>query len=443
MQGAGAARATAKVIPSHYGRGPTINLNIDRRIFNPIYLPYLFKDSPRTQVFFGGSSSGKSVFLAQRAVLDVAASGRNYLVVRNVQKTLRLSAFNEISKAISQFKLSRFFNINKSDMMITCANGYQILFAGLDDVEKIKSITPQKGVITDIWVEEATEAGREDVKQLSKRLRGLVSGGTIKKRLSMSFNPILQDHWICSDYFGQWQDDSQRFEDRNISILKTTYRDNKFLAPDDIYELENEPDKYFYDVYTLGNWGVLGQVIFKNWRVEDLSKMRRFFDRHKNGLDFGFGGHPAGLVHTHWDKNHKRIYVLDELYVYELTNDLLAEEVKKIVGRQPVVCDSAEPKSIRELRNFGVTAIGAKKGKDSVNFGIQWLQRQDIVVDVGCQNMINELRKYKWKEDKNGTVLPVPVDRDDHLIDSLRYAYEDQMLESQPARALGKKPRGW
>lgn len=421
---------------------PVINLNIDRRIFNPAYLPYLFKESPRTQIFFGGSSSGKSVFLAQRAVLDVTAGGRNYLVVRNVQKTLRLSAFNEISKAISQFKLTRFFHISKSDMVITCVNGYQILFAGLDDVEKIKSITPAKGVITDIWIEEATETERETVKQLSKRLRGRTPGG-IKKRLSMSFNPILQDHWICMDYFGQWQDGMKEFEDRDVCILKTTYKDNKFLEPDDVYELENESDKYFYEVYTLGNWGVLGHVIFKNWRVEELSKIRSTFDRHKNGLDFGFGGHPAGLAHTHWDKNRKRIYFLDELYAYELTNDLLAEEVKKIVGRQLVVCDSAEPKSIKELRNFGVHAVGAKKGKDSVNFGIQWLQRQEIIVDISCQNAINELRKYKWKEDRNGVVLPVPVDRDDHLIDALRYAYEDQMLERRAARALGKKPRGW
>lgn len=429
-------------VATHQQPAPTINLNIDRQIFNRAYLPYLFKDTPRTQIFFGGSSSGKSVFLAQRAVLDVAQGGRNYLVVRNVQKTLRLSAFNEISKAISRFKLSRFFNINKSDLIITCINGYQVLFAGLDDVEKIKSITPAKGVITDIWVEEGTETKREDVKQLGKRLRGITPGG-IKKRLTMSFNPILQDHWICSDYFVQWQDGAQRFEDRNVSILKTTYKDNKFLEPDDVYELENESDKYFYEVYTLGNWGVLGHVIFRNWRVEDLSKVRGAFDRHKNGLDFGFGGHPAGLAHTHWDKTRKRIYFLDEIYDYELTNDMLAERVKKIVGRQFVVCDSAEPKSIKELKNFGVNAIGAKKGPDSVNFGIQWLQRQEIIVDPGCQNVINELRKYKWKEDRNGVVLPVPIDRDDHLIDALRYAYEDQMLERRGSRGYSKKPVGW
>jgi len=191
--------------------------------------------------------------------------------------------------------------------------------------------------------------------------------------------------------------------------------------------LENETDPYFHNVYTLGNWGVLGSVIFKNWRVEDLSGNN--FDKFKNGLDFGYGGHPAALIHTAYDKARGIIYVLDEVYEKELTNDVLADRVKNIIDKQVVVCDSAEPKSIRELKNFGVTATGAKKGKDSVNYGIQWLQRQEIVVDVKCQNTKNELQKYKWKEDAGGNTLPVPVDKDNHLIDALRYAYEDEMIE--------------
>jgi len=157
-------------------------------------------------------------------------------------------------------------------------------------------------------------------------------------------------------------------------------------------------------------------------------------------LDFGFAKDPAALIHTHYDRKKKTIYVLDELYMTELTNDVLATEVKKIIGNQLVVCDSAEPKSIKELRQYGVNAIGAKKGKDSVNHGIQWLQQQTIVVDVKCQNMKNELMKYKWKEDKNGNVLPVPVDKDNHLIDALRYAYEDEFFEKRP---VVRKPQGW
>ena len=404
-----------------------LKLKISKKVFNSIYIPYLRLAEPRTQIFYGGSSSGKSVFLAQRAVTDVVEGERNYLVTRKVQRTLRGSAFNEIIKVIDSFKLNEYFKINKSEMVITCFNGHQILFAGLDDTEKIKSITPAKGVITDIWIEESTEVERQDYKQLTKRLRGKAK---VKKRISLSFNPILQDHWIYNDFFkGKWDETKNHYQDEEASILKTTYRDNKFLEEDDRKSLENETDPYFRNVYTEGNWGVLGHVIFKNWEVQDLSWLREIADNHKNGLDFGFGGDPAALVHTYHDKKRGIIYILDEFYYYELTNDVLATEVKKIIGDQYVVCDSAEPKSIKELKNFGVKATGAKKGKDSVNFGIDWLQRQKIIIDSSCQNAKNEFMKYKWKEDKDGSVQRVPVDKDNHIIDALRYAYENDMVE--------------
>lgn len=398
-----------------------VDLKINKKIFNPVYIPHL-ENNHRTQIFFGGSSSGKSFFLCQRIVLDVAKGNRNYLCLRNVKSTIRNSTFNEISKAIGSLKLSNYFSINKSDMVITCVNGYQILFAGLDDVEKIKSITPKKEVITDIFIEEATETEYKAVKQLYKRLRGK---SKVSKRLTMAFNPILQEHWIYKEYFNNWDDSKTYYEDDKLSILKTTYKDNKFLEEDDIYDLEHESDPYFYNVYTLGNWGVLGNVIFKNWRVEDLTEFKKTAATFSNGLDFGFAKDPAALSHMHYERKNKTLYILDELYKCELTNDLLAAEIKKIIGTQFVVCDSAEPKSIRELKKHGVNALAARKGPDSVEFGIQWLQQQKIVIDVHCQNAKNEFQTYKWKEDKFGNPLPVPVDRDNHLIDAIRYGTED------------------
>lgn len=129
---------------------------IEPEVFNSVYLPHL-ENYARTQVFYGGSSSGKSVFLAQRTIYDLMSGGRNYLICRQVGRTLRGSVFTEVCKVISEWGIGKLFNINKSDMLITCENGYQIIFAGLDDVEKLKSLTPAKGVVTDIWVEEATE----------------------------------------------------------------------------------------------------------------------------------------------------------------------------------------------------------------------------------------------------------------------------------------------
>ncbi len=407
-------------------------LHFDKKIFlktiNEVYLPFM-QCLIAIQILFGGSGSGKSIAAAQRCVFDIIGGGRNYLCVRNVKATIKNSIFNEIVKAINRYKFTPYFSINHTDLVITCVNGYQILFAGLDDVAKVKSITPAQGVLTDILIEEATEILQDDFRQLQRRLRGL---SRVVKRITMVFNPIFLDHWIHRVYFTNWDDSKTCYDDGRLYILKTTYKDNlRFLEQGDIDILEDETDKYYYDVYTLGNWGVLGNLIFKNWEVRDLTEERKIFDNYKNGLDFGFSSDPAALVRSHYDKNHKTIYITDEIYMKEMTNDILGKEVKNLIGNEYVVCDSAEPKSIKDLRNMDIRTLAARKGKDSVDFGIDWLQRQKIVIDVRCQNAKNEFQQYKWKEDKDGMVLKVPVDKNNHIIDALRYAYEDEMEDRQ------------
>jgi phage terminase large subunit len=405
-----------------------MKVEIDPIVFNEVFIKYL-KNLARTQIFYGGSGSGKSVFLAQRAVYRVMSGGRNYLVARQVARTLRMSVYAEICRVINDWGVQRLFNINKSEMLITCTNGYQIAFVGMDDVEKLKSIVPAKGAWTDIWFEEATEAERDTIKQLFKRQRG----GDEKelKELTLSFNPILQSHWIYEEYFSKigWADDQTEYHNDDLSIMKTWYIHNRFLTPDDIKGLENETDKYYRDVYTFGNWGILGNVIFKNWEVRDLSEMRDQFTNHRNGLDFGFSSDPAALSVSHYDRKFKTIYFFDELYEKGLTNDWLAVEVKRIIGQDYVKCDSAEPKSIEELRRRGVNVQAARKGKDSVLFGIQWLQQQTLIIDKNCIYTKNEIMQYKWKEDKDGKAIRMPIEMNNHLIDATRYAYEDDMNE--------------
>jgi len=393
---------------------------------NDIYEPYL-AEYARTQIFYGGSSSGKSWFLSQRCVLDVLAGGRNYLVCRQTARTIRGSVYQQIERVIREAGLLDYFTLNKSDAVITCANGYQILFAGLDDVEKIKSLVPANGVITDIWIEEATETERGDVKDLYKRQRG--GDEATAKRMILSFNPILQSHWIYKEFFESvaWSDNQRTHNSQELSILKTMYKDNYFLTTQDAHDLENESDKYRYNVYTLGNWGILGHVIFTNWKVQDLSDMTAQFTNHRNGLDFGFSVDPSALWVAHYDKANKRIYVYDQLYQKGLTNDLLAEEVKKIIGTDYVTCDSAEPKSIAELKKYGVYATGANKGKDSVLFGYQWLQQQEIIIDKKCINAKMEISTAHWLEDAGGNALPKPSGVNDHLIAAGRYAHEPDM----------------
>jgi len=416
-------------------KNPDYRVVIPEDTFNDVYYPHL-NNMARTQIFYGGSSSGKSVFLAQRAVYDILAGGRNYLICRAVGRTLRNSVFNEVRKVIADWGLQELFTTNKTDLVITCENGYQILFIGLDDVEKVKSITPLQGVFTDLWVEESTEVDRATVKQLYKRQRG--GDPKIPKRLTMSFNPIMQSHWIYEEYFSSISltDSQTEYKSDSLSILKTWYVHNRFLTPDDVEDLENETDKYYYNVYTLGNWGVLGNVIFTNWSIQDLSGMQSLFTSRRNGLDFGFSSDPAALSRSHYDRKHKTIYIFEELYERGLTNDVLAVELIPIIGRDRLVCDSAEPKSIAELRKYGVNAVGAKKGKDSVMHGIQWLQQQTIVIDVSCINTKNEFMQYKWREDRNGNAIREPVDKNNHIIDGTRYAYEDDAAMRPAARGL-------
>ena len=396
----------------------TITIDINPKLFNVTYKPYLAAQQG-TQIFYGGSSSGKSVFLSQRCLIDIMAGGHNYLVCREVGRSIRSSTYNEITKLIRDWKLHKLFRVNKTEMKITCTNGYQIIFTGLDDVEKIKSITPEKGVITDIWIEEATETNEDDINQLYLRLRGQSDN---KKRVMLSFNPILQTHWIYKRYFQNWNDNIPAYADDDLLILKTTYKDNRFLSDDDVKRIESIADDYFYQVYALGNWGVLGDVIFHNWSIEDLSTYPA--GKFRIGLDFGFASDPAAWLVT--EKRNKDIFILSEGGERGLTNDVLADQLKKAFGSEYVRADSAEPKSIAELNQYGVNALPANKGKDSVVFGIQWLQQHTLHVDSKCVNIIRELQQYQWKKDKDGNSIKQPVDKNNHWIDALRYAYSDE-----------------
>ena len=214
-------------------------------------------------------------------------------------------------------------------------------------------------------------------------------------------------------------------------ILKTTYKDNEFLTKEDIELLEDESDPYYYDVYTLGEWGVLGDLIFTNWKIEDVlsnEELVKTFDKFQHGLDFGYTNDPTAYNKIYYHPALKKMWIVGEHNETGLTNEMIADRIKDMVGSDYVTCDSAEPKSIVELNGHGINAIGARKGKDSVLHGIQWLRGLEIIIDVRCQNTINDFQLYQWKKDKDGTALNIPVDKNNHHPDAIRYAMEDYML---------------
>ena len=242
-----------------------VNIKISKKVFNDVYLPYL-KNKDRYLIFYGGGSSGKSYYIAQRYIYKILNPARfNLLVVRQTADTNRRSTFPLLKQVISNWNLSPHFKINESDMRVVCKlTGNEIAFAGLDDVEKIKSITFSNGELTDIWVEEATECQEADINQLKVRLRG----GKTDKQMVLSFNPINVQHWI-----------KRHFIDSNLAtVCFSTYRDNKFLTDADRKALEDLKaiDEYTYNVYCLGQWGIIGKTVFDaraiQHRLENIPK---------------------------------------------------------------------------------------------------------------------------------------------------------------------------
>ena len=235
-------------------------IRIKSRVFNSSFR-YLLNCDKRYLVLYGGAGSGKSYFIGERYLYKLLTNKIcNILVVRNTGKSNRDSTFALFKQIIIKWKLYSIFKINESDLRIKCVlNNNEIIFAGLDDVEKLKSVTFSKGELTDIWIEEASEILESDFNQLDVRLRGK---GT-KRQITIGFNTIDVNHWL-----------KRRFIDRlddNIEVMHSTYKDNEFLDEDykKLLESYKETDEYYYNVYCLGHWGVLGQTVFDAKRINE------------------------------------------------------------------------------------------------------------------------------------------------------------------------------
>lgn len=232
-----------------------LTVQIPKKAFNEAYLPFLY-DRSRYLVFYGGAGSGKSYFIAQRYVMRLLEEKMcNILVVRAYANTNKVSTYALFKQVISKWELHKYFRCYEGEVRIKClVNGNEVIFKGLDDPEKLKSITFSLGELTDIWVEEASEISHEsDFNQLDVRLRGK----GVKKQIIVSFNPIDVNHWLKKKFF-------DNVRNGEIKILHTTYKDNKFLDGEYVKLLESYKitDPYYYSVYCMGVWGVFGETVF-------------------------------------------------------------------------------------------------------------------------------------------------------------------------------------
>ena len=391
----------------------------------------------RYVIMKGSAGSGKSVDTATHYIVRLLSDpGRNLICVRKTDITNRDSTFAELTGAIYRMfgsKAEAYWKITTSPLMIECkANGNKIIFRGMNDErqrEKLKSVTFQKGKLTDVWIEEATEITQADFEIIDDRLRGKLPPGQFYQ-IRCTFNPVNKNHWIKKVFFDR--------QDSNVLTHHSTYKDNRFI--DAAYharmERRKEVDPEGYRIYGLGEWGEIGGLILHNWEIADISQNLNDYDDIAIGQDFGFNHANAILLLGIKDDN---IYILDEIYVHEKeTAEIIPLAIQKAFPtNKRMWCDSAEPDRIKTWKSAGYyMAKGVDKGgsSGSVKAQIDWLKgivskgkviQRKIYVHPHCTNTIKELQQWKWKKDeRSGEYLDEPVPVMDDAMAALRYGIE-------------------
>lgn len=382
---------------------------------SPAFVP-LFVDQSRYQIAWGGAGSGKSHIVARKILYRLLKESdvkHNFLIIRKVDRTIKRSVFKLMKDLIVKWGLGTEFDINLTDKTIVYrANASQIMFSGLDDVEKLKSI---EGV-TSIWCEEATELTQEDFEQLDLRLRG--EHGCLKQ-IILTLNPISEQHWIKKIFF----DDPMS----GVFTLHTTYLDNAFIDAEYKMVMENKKktNPRYYNIYALGNWGTADGLVFSNIKQRLIRPEEIIGLECVQGLDFGYTNDPTAFNQSYVDKQAKRIYVYDGFYEKGMSNAAIAQRIKDMQAhKHKTVADSSEPKSIDYIKGKDVKIEGALKGKDSVNVGIDFLSEYEIIINAHLVEFMVEANNYSWAVDKAGKATNKPVDDFNHFFDSLRYACE-------------------
>lgn len=346
----------------------------------------------------------------------------NLLVVRKTFRTLKDSCFTELKWAIHRLCVDAWWEVKESPLEMTYKpTGQKIYFRGLDDPLKVTSITVDVGVLCWMWIEEAYEIlNEEHFDTLDESIRGTTPIGLFKQ-ITLTFNPWSEHHWLKKRFFDVVDDE--------VFAITTTYKCNEWLDEHDLKLFEdmkiNRPKRYA--VAGLGEWGVDEGLIFDNWSVEDLTDLIPTFSNIYNGMDFGVTD-PNTIIRANIEQGQKKIYVFDEYYQSNVTLDILTAAVQTHVPNGFITCDCAGKQNILELNKSGVNAIPSVKGAGSVQFGIQWLKGYDIVIHKDCKHLIEEMSNYQWSKDKFGNTLDVPVDKNNHCIDALRYATEPLQL---------------
>lgn len=351
----------------------------------------------------------------------------NLLVVRKTERTLRTSCFAVLKWAVHRLGADEWWDSTTSPLEMTYKpTGQKIYFRGLDDPMKITSIDVEVGCLCWLWIEEAYEImSEDDFNMLDESIRGEVPPGLFKQ-ITLTFNPWNEHHWIKRRFFDNPDDETL--------AMTTNYMCNEWLDEADrkLFETMRVKNPRRYQVAGLGNWGIVEGLVFENWHEQrfELEDVRNCVA--VGGLDFGYTNDPTALFVGFLDVKGGKLWVWDEMYEKGLSNKAIAERIKEQGhAKLKITADSAEPKSIDELKKVhGLRVSAAKKGKDSVKNGIQWVQDLEIIIHPRCVNFITEISNYSWDTDRFGKRLNVPIDDFNHLMDAMRYACEKYIVGS-------------
>ena len=397
----------------------------------------------RYRICKGSRASKKSKTTALNFIFRIMKyPGSNLLVIRKVFRTLKDSAYTDLRWAIRQLQVDDYWEYKESPLeLIYKPTGQKVLFRGMDEPMKLTSITVDVGSLRWCWIEEAYEINKEtDFNMLDESIRGQVQG-ELFKQITLTLNPWNEGHWIKKRFFDK--------KDNDILAKTTNYLCNEFLDKSDLrlFERMKKENPRRYQVAGLGEWGISEGLIYESYEEKEFD-WRELLKIRKNmkaifGLDFGYTNDPTAFFCALLDLEQKEIYVFDEIYKERMQNtEIYSEIVNKGFKKEKIVADSAEPKSIDQLKSLGLNRIvAAKKGKDSINAGIQFIQDFKIYVHPRCNNFLTEISNYCWDKDKYGKPINKPVDNFNHLMDAMRYALEEYMREKK-ARTIDKNILG-
>ena len=420
----------------------------------------------RYRVIKGSRGSKKSKVTALWYISNMMEYDQaNLVVIRKRLNTHRTSTRNDLIWAIKRLGVESDWNIPSGDSgeltLTRLSTGQKIFFRGFDDPLNITSFAVAHGVLCWVWFEEAFQIDKEsDFDKVDKSIRGKVPEGSgLWKQITFTFNAWSDKSWLKRRFFDKCPDVNiteeeldeynagkrkrinkySRNKEESIFVGTTIYACNEFLDEEDlrVFNQTRVNNPIAFNIEGLGNWGISEGLIFQNWTIMDFD-YKNIIRKSVNvngktplklrfGLDFGYTNDVAALVSCIVDEERMVIYIFDEFYKVGQTNKMLADVIRyKGYSKEVIRCDAAEPKSIDELKYFGILkAMAAAKGKDSIRQGISRLKDYKIIVHPSCENTIIELNNYVWKKDKDTEkLLNEPIDEYNHLMDALRYATE-------------------